>query len=941
MKRLLMLFLMVITAVIGVHAEIMTGKEKRGINYAYNTDTYTMTFWGNGKMGDYGGYDYGTVSPFDVNGIFDIRLAIFEEGITRIGGYSLMGQNLRKVVLPEGLIEIGGYAFSGCDIDSLIIPNTVTSIEEKAFRNNTNLVDVILSDNLETIGSEAFSGCGIHSIVIPNSVSTIDYSAFAENRNLTNVKCDRNKKFDYIGRGIFRNCPLSHEIIFFDELVFVPNDVSEYIVPDYVTSINDAFYKNTNLKSVKLPESIMTLKDYCFSGCTSLQSLDIPESVSVIGSNCFSGCTSLQSVNIPKSISDIKSDCFSGCSSLEKIDLPEGLTTISSYAFYNTSIDTITILPVVTSIGKKALATNKETTIFFWPLLESGNYDGEFCNENAKLYLQEADMETYPGALSLNKCYIDANFDIEFGKVEFTLDPKIPSVEIKEVFYRKEDADDYVMISSDANGAYAFPVDMGLPYLIKVDMTIDGLDRTLYYKVPTVFYPSYSFEEATQTSISFKLTSLFADILDGYGIHRSSIYYPADAEGNVVVDNLRPGNTYEFHTYGIYKGEIYSSPDEYVLPITTGQISPSISAEVSPTTIKATGSYIHGDATIINSGFEHNAEFFGEDSILITGLVPGYNYYLYYVVNTEEGGSYRVDKSITMSNLRLETGTAKPTSKTSVLLVAATNIDNAETNVGFQWRRHDAPEDMPSDYIKCPVIDGVMECSIRNLNPEVYYQFRPYYRSSNGSEYFGEWMVFFTGDATAYVDPNVHTMGATNVTVNGATLTGYVLQGSDEIIRQGFEYWPVLDLEEDVTERKTVLASGLNMKADITGLTPATTYAFRAFVTTEKGTTYGSEMQFTTIQQASGIDEVNSQSRFTVVLRNNPVYGGSAWVKVMGASKRELRYTVTTLSGMRVGDGTLLAEDDWNSVDVSLSAGLYLFMVSDGVNSSTTKLIVR
>ena len=45
MKRLLMLFLMVITAVTGVHAEIMTGKE-RGINYAYNTDTYTMTFWG-------------------------------------------------------------------------------------------------------------------------------------------------------------------------------------------------------------------------------------------------------------------------------------------------------------------------------------------------------------------------------------------------------------------------------------------------------------------------------------------------------------------------------------------------------------------------------------------------------------------------------------------------------------------------------------------------------------------------------------------------------------------------------------------------------------------------------------------------------------------------------------------------------------------------------
>lgn len=823
MKKSLILWLMLVAITTVVRAEIITGYDK-GVKFTYDADTKTIIFQGNGPMANYGDmppYADGLISPFDYSGEFDIRVVILEKGITSVGSSYFVGQNINKVVFPEGLIRIGRTAFSGCDIDSLVIPSTITTIEFRSFRGNSNLVDLVLPDNLKTIESRAFEWCGLHSIVIPDSVSIIGNDAFADNSNLTNVKCNRNKKFDNIGTGIFRNCPLTHEVIFFDELVYVPKDVSEYVVPDYITTINDAFYGNTSLKSIYIPKSVTTLK-----------------------SNCFNGCTSLKSVDIPELVTSIPQGCFSQCSSLEKIDLHEGLTTISSNAFRLTSIDTITVPPSVTSIGLNAFSTNKETTIFFWPLLDEGNYDEQFCNENAKLYLQDVDLEKHPDALSLNDYYIDANFNTSFDKIEITLNPKKSGIEIKGVSYRKEDADGYVSISPGTDGVYAFLFEMvGVPYFVKVDMTIDGLDRSLYYKIPTVFYPSYSYE-TTQTSITFKLTSLFDDVLDGYGIYRKSTYstyYPADADGNVVVDNLQPGVTYDrFYTYGIYKGELYLSPDEYVVPVTTKQISLSLSTETSPTTIKAIGSYNHEEAKILDSGFSINGEFYEGDNVLITGLAPGNRYELSYVVNTEQGDSFSESKNITMPSLWLTTEPAKLTSKTSALLVATTNLDNAETNAGFQWRRRDAPDDMPSDYIKCSAVDGVMECPIRNLNPEDYYKYRPYYISQDGSEYFGEWEEFTT-------------------------------------------------------------------------------------------------------KSAGGIDGVaaNSRSRLEVLLRNNPVGGGTAWVKVPGTSKKELTYTLTTLGGMHVGGGMLSVDGGWNEVRVPSQAGLYFITVNDGNYSATAKLIVR
>ena len=102
------------------------------------------------------------------------------------------------------------------------------------------------------------------------------------------------------------------------KLIYVPKDISKYIVNERCKVIADgAFRECKNMKSISLPIGLQKIGKNAFTDCCSLQSIVIPEGVKYIGSNAFAACHSLITINIPDSVIKIGQSAFNGCRSLE------------------------------------------------------------------------------------------------------------------------------------------------------------------------------------------------------------------------------------------------------------------------------------------------------------------------------------------------------------------------------------------------------------------------------------------------------------------------------------------------------------------------------------------------------------------------------------------------------------------------------------------------
>ena len=170
-----------------------------------------------------------------------------------------------------------------------------------------------------------------------------------------------------------------------------------------------AFEGCTSLRSLVVPESVISIGESAFDGCTSLSSLVIPNrlvsikgnlfcgwygelkclssffiyennvlfdenkstiisfrdqdatsyvipaGVTSIGNSAFYGCSSLSSLVIPDSVTSIGNSAFYGCSSLRSLVIPNGVTSIGDRAFECCSSLSSLIIPnSVTSIGNSA-----------------------------------------------------------------------------------------------------------------------------------------------------------------------------------------------------------------------------------------------------------------------------------------------------------------------------------------------------------------------------------------------------------------------------------------------------------------------------------------------------------------------------------------------------------------------------------------------------------
>ena len=299
----------------------------------------------------------------------NIESYIIPDSVTSIGNGAFSGcSSLSNIVIPDSVTSIGSKAFDDCSsLSSIVIPNSVTSIGNGVFSGCSSLSSIVIPDSVTSIGDRVFSGCSsLSSIVIPNSVTSIGEWAFSNCSSLKYISIPKsviclngNPFVNWDGKleCLSPNFIYEGDVLFNKDkckvISFRDQNIESYIIPDSVTSIGDsAFWGCSSLSSIVIPDGVTSIRECAFSDCSSLSNIVIPDSVTSIGDSAFWGCSSLSSIVIPDGVTSIRECAFSDCSSLSNIVIPDSVTSIGDSAFWGcSSLSSIVIPSSVTSIG--------------------------------------------------------------------------------------------------------------------------------------------------------------------------------------------------------------------------------------------------------------------------------------------------------------------------------------------------------------------------------------------------------------------------------------------------------------------------------------------------------------------------------------------------------------------------------------------------------------
>ena len=545
--------------------------------------------------------------------------------------------------------------------------------------------------------------------------------------------------------------------------------------------------------------------------------LVIPEGVTTIGDYAFYNCSGLTSVTIPGSVTTIGDFAFYNCSGLTSVTIPGSVKTIGNYAFYG---------------APKIIFCNSETP----PTAQENSFS------SALAIVPEKYKEAYQTATGWKNLNINSAFRVA-SQTQTTITLVTTSLL----------SDQKAWIWIEKENVYT---------AVNDTLKLTGLKPNTEYRIYTT--GKYGDIELNYTiTAKTKEVGLYINKVNitNTTIHLKGSYSAGDAtiayssfDGNVgddfVAKGLEPGQKYSFtYTVRTSDGSVFRKTDSYTTVAVTANV---LVKQITASSATLSGSFANViDVTAENVGFEDNG--YTSPDLLLTGLTPNTKYSKRFVVQLKDHNSVFKDVVFTTQPLSLTTQQPKVISAGNVIVAALANVDEAETNVGFEWRRTDWTNEFASNTGSAYVYDGMMEGYIRNLYTEKLWKFRPYYESAAGTRYYGEW-VGLDPTNTSYFEPTVYTYAQVNVNGNAAEVKGIAQRGTDNIAAQGFVYWTdsqeakvrkaVGVQEDDIPETAmTVTAKGQVMTTTLKGLRYDTDYCYTAFVTTSEGETFYGEKQ--------------------------------------------------------------------------------------------------
>ena len=845
MKQKLFTLLFAVVAGMGtMFAEIYSGTcgaEGDGSNLQWTLANGVLSITGAGKMHD---YNVTVDAPWYLYR-HSIDTILLQNGVTSIGAYAFKYVGAKSIHIPGSLNEIGYDPFMSCSHFTEIVVDSTNSRYDS--RDNCNAI-------IETATNTLLRGC--QTTIIPNSVTNIERGAFHSCMYMTHITIPEN--ITQIGQDVFCYCSSLDTIIWNAKRC---SDFTNTSTPFWrVKSICDV---RTQITSFEFGEEVEYIPAYLCYGMTNIQEIVIHNCKVEIGAYALANCNyrivGVDSVSLPDTVICYPSNfCINGdCLPIEEQAVNDwkvwsrtltnaaGCDSIVSIKVFASKLEipSITVSPEQDYSNSGRISFNGKNFDYF---TVNDDIPGDLCCLKGGEYKLTFFSKRCKDDSLTTICYIPT-YAMRVDDIYYNFDNDNHTAIVT---YRGKDAETYTEYRGDI--------------IIPEVVSFEGEEYQVVEIGPNALRGCNNINSITIQSKTPLKIGEHSDTRPGIDVN-TPIYVPY---GSL--------NTYK----SAYSWKIYN-----LHVINSTHVEGANSATSATITFGNTEDQKH----IISCGIEGGESFVGFIAQYIS-LEPNSQYNdIPFFVNTIEGDYDTLHYSFSTTALELTTQPSKPVSSTTAILLANTNMADAEVSCGFEWKRNDAPADMAGTKVYCPVADGTMAGRLKNLKDDVYYKYRAFYESAAGNMYYGDWQYIFTGDNAVEFDPVLYTYAAAAVTETTATLKGYALAGSDDFTEQGFEYWaesrvPHADnaparMPAALGEHQTVQTDGISMRVTLTGLDEGTAYKYRTYAKIGSQTVYGSEMSFTTKGEYSGTVDIETviitstpDTRAYKILRNGQIF---------------------------------------------------------------------
>jgi len=154
------------------------------------------------------------------------------------------------------------------------------------------------------------------------------------------------------------------DYVIYDEYL---GDKENVVIPDKIKGlpvkiINKHAFAYSDIKTVKIPDTVVKIDTAAFVHCQKLESVEFGNNLEIIGSSVFFDCPNLKSIELPKSLKEIGFRAFLDCEKLKDVVIPENVAELGSTPFSDT-VGTLKFLGDVPQVNRYTFSKN--VTVYY------------------------------------------------------------------------------------------------------------------------------------------------------------------------------------------------------------------------------------------------------------------------------------------------------------------------------------------------------------------------------------------------------------------------------------------------------------------------------------------------------------------------------------------------------------------------------------------------